>query len=444
MSESNYTTSGRTRDKRTRDLSDHERKREQPGIGLVATENNSEAIARSILRAQQRNYRVFVTYSSKNEGVTFARQLGATVITPPESDTAVESESFRQLLLGAAEASDCSGLIFISEPEKRVDFERSVSRLEEKTVCEAAYESAADHASILVGIPAYNESATIADVVESSLEVTDAVIVVDDGSDDDTATRARDAGALVVEHERNRGYGAALQTLFAEASNRTINHLAILDGDGQHDPADIPKLVSTQQETNAELIVGSRFVEDGDMNAPRYRRAGLWVINVLTNLSMGVIRPQSTVSDTQSGFRVYSREAIASLTESNDIGDDMQASTDILYHAHSNDFDIEEVGTTVDYDVDNASSRNPITHGMSLVNNILKTVEKERPILFLGIPGLLFILLGLGFGYWTVSHYLSVGRFPLGLALVSATFGLFGTFASFTAIILHSLNQYLE
>jgi len=421
---------------------------EKPAIGLVATSTNEEAVAASILRARRHGHSVYVTYSdgTDNEALAFARQLDARVVTPPEGDAKPDLGDLRQLLAGAAEVGECSGLIFVPRPDRRVDFDRSVAELGEDSICEAVYETDAgrQQPSVMVGIPAYNEEAAVADVVESARMYADTVLVVDDGSDDDTAYQAREAGATVVEHALNSGYGAALQTLFAEANERGVDHLAVVDADGQHDPSDVPQMVERQRETDAELVIGSRFTDGGETDAPLYRRFGLSVVNVLTNLSMGVVRPSSAVSDTQCGFRVYSRGAIESLAADGSIGEGMSASTDILYHAHSNNFDMEEVGTTVDYDVDNASSRNPFTHGMALVRNILATIERERPILILGIPGFLAILAGIGFGHWAISVYVARGSLPLGPSVGSMFFGLGGIFATFTAIILHSLDQHLD
>jgi len=147
-------------------------------------------------------------------------------------------------------------------------------------------------------------------------------------------------------------------------------------------------------------------------------------VNALTNLSMGVVRSKSRVGDTQSGFRTYNREAIESLSEDPSIGSGMSASTDILYHAHQHGYELEEIGTTIDYDVEDASTHNPVSHGISLVGNILRTVERERPIMVLGVPGFLSSFVGLGFGYWTFVNYISSGTFPIELALISATFAL--------------------
>jgi glycosyltransferase involved in cell wall biosynthesis len=112
----------------------------------------------------------------------------------------------------------------------------------------------------LVGIPAYNEADSIGGVVSSALPHADDVLVVDDGSADATSKRARRAGATVVAHEDNRGYGAALATLFDRAHAMDVDHLVVLDGDGQHDADDIPKLIETQRHTGAEIVVASRFV----------------------------------------------------------------------------------------------------------------------------------------------------------------------------------------
>ena len=294
----------------------------------------------------------------------------------------------------------------------------------------------------LVAIPAYNEGRSIARVVNQAREHADAVLVIDDGSTDDTAARAREAGAEVVTHRRNKGYGGALKTAFEEAHQRGADHLVILDGDGQHDPMDIPRLVAHQRTQNAEIVIGSRFHSDRENTIPFYRRIGLWTVNFMTNLSMGSIHPSTRVSDTQCGFRAYNEDAIRSLATDDALGDHMGASTDILYHARRNGFVIDEVGTTVSYDVEHASSHNPLSHGLILVSNILRTIEREHPIASLGLPGTLSIFVGLGFAYWAITNFVQSGVFSIGLTMMAVFFALAGIFACFTSIMLHSLNQF--
>ena len=326
----------------------------------------------------------------------------------------------------------------------------SPSLFSESTTDTEVINSAADSpvldgdVEVLVGIPAYNEATSIADVVTDAAQHADEVLVVDDASNDNTAEEATIAGATVVQHDENRGYGGALNTVFDRAVHRDPSHLIILDGDGQHDPSDIPDAVTTQKQTDADIVIGSRFETGSGTDLPIYRRAGLAVVNILTNLSMGVIRRRSWVNDTQSGFRTYNRRAIQNLSQDDMIGDGMSASTDILYHAHRHGYAIEEIGTTVEYDVEDPSSHSPVTHGLTLVMNILRTIERERPVTSLGIPGFASAFVGVGLGYWTLSNYISTGVFSLGLAVSSSFFALSGIFACFTAIILHSLSTHFN
>ena len=178
---------------------------------------------------------------------------------------------------------------------------------------------------------------------------------------------------------------------------------------------------------------------------PFYRRFGLAVVNGLTNLSMGVVRKRSRVRDTQSGFRAYNERAIESLATDSSIGDHMNASTDILYHAHQHDYELEEVGTTINYDVDDASSHHPLSHGLVLVSNILKTVERDRPITSLGIPGFVSAFAGLGFGYWTFSNYISIWNIPDGtcdyLRLLCVSWDFRLLYGDYSALLEHTAEQ---
>lgn len=421
--------------------------RDKPAIGVVATANNEDAIARIALRANHRGHSVLVTYGGETEpqSVEIAREASA-VIVPSTGDDFV-NDIDQQNLIEAARYLEFPGILLHENYDEYVDYDA----IERSDLAEGEFHAAASptrtiepqRGEILAGIPAYNEGERIHDVVEETAKYADMTIIVDDGSQDDTADVARRAGAVVVEHDRNRGYGGALQTLFSEAEQRGADHLVILDGDGQHDPADIPKLVECQRTTGSEVVVGDRFGDGAESDVPLYRRFGLTIVNVLTNLSLGVVRPRTWVRDTQNGFRAYSPEAIQSLAADDSLGEHMSASTDILYHAHDQDYDIEEVGTTVRYDIENANTHNPIKHGAVLVSNILRTVERERPIMVLGLPGFATAFVGLGLGYWTISTYLQTSDFPLELATVASFSTLAGLFACFTAIILHSLKTHL-
>lgn len=233
--------------------------------------------------------------------------------------------------------------------------------------------------SVMVGIPAYNEAGSIADVVNAA-STHAAVVVVDDGSDDETGDRARAAGATVVTHDDNQGYGATLGTIFSHAYTAGVDHLVILDGDGQHDPGDIPKIVDAQRSSDVDIVVGSRFVDGSDTHLPPYRRVGLAVVNALTNAGMRLRYSTTTVADTQSGFRAYDRDAIETLARTDDIGTGMGASLDILFRAAREGLEVAEVPTTVTYDVAEASTQNPATHGLTLLHAIARETVPPRAV----------------------------------------------------------------
>lgn len=417
----------------------------EPAVGIVATPNDGAVVAAAILRARRHGYQPIVTALDDGlEGLEFARELDALTVDPKGIGRGIDHWAE---LSNIARRMGFPGLIVHRDPAERIDYGESYAVLEETnrySVDAAVAPSVESDPFVLVGIPAYNERTSIGDVVTCAREYADDVLVVDDGSADDTSAVAHEAGATVIEHERNRGYGASLKTILTEADRSRADYLVVLDGDGQHDPSDVPKLVDRLMNDDAALVIGSRFTDGSATSLPRYRRVGLFVVNVLTNLSMGVVRSRAWVSDTQSGFRAYDREAIESLVADESIGDEMGASTDILHHAHKNDHEIDEVPTTIEYDVENASTKNPVAHGVQLVMNIVRTIEEERPISSLGVPGVVCVLVGVAFAYLTMANYVDSGTFPLGFAVLSAFFALTGIFACFTSIILHSLNRRLD
>ena len=161
---------------------------------------------------------------------------------------------------------------------------------------------------ILAAIPCFNEEATIGSVVIKAKRHVDEVVVIDDGSIDETARIASEAGAKVIKHGGNKGYGAAIQSCFRYAKENNFDAMVILDGDGQHNADEIPHVLEPILDGTADISVGSRFLEEKHKNkVPLYRRFGIAVITWFTNLGSGKSR---RVVDAQSGFRAYSRRAI--------------------------------------------------------------------------------------------------------------------------------------
>jgi glycosyltransferase involved in cell wall biosynthesis len=163
-------------------------------------------------------------------------------------------------------------------------------------------------------IPAYHEEMRIASVVRGvkerypSLEV----IVIDDGSNDDTRKRAMEAGARVISHPFNLGYGVALQTGYKYALKERVESLVQMDGDGQHDPASLQELLDTIQRGEADLAIGSRFIEtqesDGDRlpyRASRVRRCGMRLFGTIASLII-----KQKVTDPTSGYQAMNRKVL--------------------------------------------------------------------------------------------------------------------------------------
>ena len=186
--------------------------------------------------------------------------------------------------------------------------------------------------TMLAVVPAYNEAGSVASVVAALHERAPEfdVIVVDDGSTDATAARAREAGAIVVRMPFNLGIGGAVQTGFQYAREQGYEFMAQVDGDGQHEPGELKRLVVTMlTDPNMDMVCGSRFVSDEvDYDAPFSRRTGIRVFAFM--LSKILRQP---VTDPTSGFRLYNRRAIG-LFASDYPHDYPEVEAVLMLHAH--------------------------------------------------------------------------------------------------------------
>ncbi len=186
---------------------------------------------------------------------------------------------------------------------------------------------------ILAAVPAYNEETTIADVLSRTRPYVDGVIVVDDGSTDRTAQIARTQGAIVVSHVINRGLGAAIGTGFATAQKLGADIVVTLDADGQHDPAQIPALMSAIEQ-GADVVIGSRMLT-GFVGMPLHRRVAQIVGNLVTFFLFG-----AWVTDSQSGFRALTRYAISKMHLKTNR---MEVSSELIAEAKRNKLTLVEV-----------------------------------------------------------------------------------------------------
>jgi glycosyltransferase involved in cell wall biosynthesis len=289
---------------------------------------------------------------------------------------------------------------------------------------------------VVVGIPAFDEEKTIARVVLQAQKYADRVVVCDDGSSDLTGDIAERLGADVVRHERNMGYGTAIQSLFRRVRELDADVLVTLDGDGQHDPAEVPMVTKPVIDGQADIVVGSRLVDGLSACAMRwYRRAGVKFITMLTNGSSS----QNSVRDAQSGFRAYNRRSLNGLVMSED---GMGVSTEILINARKLGLKVCEVPCSCNYnDGVKTSTHNPVRHGVDVVASIVKLVVEDRPLTTLGIPGILCLTVGILFGVWMLQLYAVENRIVTNIALASVGFLMIGFFCLSTAITLYAISR---
>jgi glycosyltransferase involved in cell wall biosynthesis len=284
---------------------------------------------------------------------------------------------------------------------------------------------------IVAAIAAFNEEKTIAKIIARAMRHVDGVIVIDDGSTDDTAMIAKQLGAQVFSHEKNKGYGAAISSCFSMARDLGADVLVTLDGDGQHDPEQIPKVIEPILDGQADVVIGSRFHEGSNREIPRYRLAGMRILNAATNRVS-----KQRITDSQSGFRSYSKKAIDSI-KIYETG--MGATSEIAVRADDAGLTIAEVPISVAYAGLESSSKNPLTHGLEVLSTILRIAGEKHPVLFFGVPGLLSILAGLGGWVWVANRFAEVRELPLGMALVSTVLLITGVVSTITAIILYTI-----
>lgn len=284
-------------------------------------------------------------------------------------------------------------------------------------------------------IPAYNEEIAIGSVVLKTKPHVDMVFVVDDGSHDATAVIANDAGATVVRHEINRGKGAALKTAITKIKEMDFDAVVFLDADGQNNPNEIPRLVKALVEENADIVIGSRFINGDFVDIPAYRRTGQKVLDKITNHVAS-----TDITDTQSGFRAFSRNAIDKLSFKQD-GLDIESG--MLMEATDLGLKIKEVPISVRYDV-GKPSQHPVIHGFNIVASLIQLFAERHALLSFGFVGIVVFVAGLYEGIRVVNIYNDVKILAIGTALISVILTLVGTYMMFTGVILYVVNDLLE
>jgi glycosyltransferase involved in cell wall biosynthesis len=241
-----------------------------------------------------------------------------------------------------------------------------------------------DRSSCLAVVPAYNEAGTIASVVAALRSKTPQldIVVVDDGSTDDTALRAQEAGARVLRLPFNLGIGGAMQTGYRYALENGYELAAQVDGDGQHDVDELDQLVQVMREDpSVDSVAGSRFLEKSSYKVPLMRRIGIRLFSFLVSTIT-----RQKVTDPTSGFRLVNRRGIELFARDYPI-DYPEVEAILMVHAHR--LKMREVAVRMH---DRGGGRSSITRYLSIYYMVKVSLAlfvglfRSRPVVESGDP----------------------------------------------------------
>ena len=304
------------------------------------------------------------------------------------------------------------------------------------TIDETTDEIEIKEAKLSVVIPAYNEAKMIAEIVRGSLRYADEVFVIDDGSTDNTSLVAKAAGATVIRLPKNKGKGFALALGLYTTAINNADVIVCLDGDGQHDPNEIPRVALPVIRGEADLVIGSRYLDGkGSKEIPGYRQFGQSVLTKAANVGNG---NHTSVKDSQSGFRAMTRKIVLqmNLTE-----EGMGIESEILMDAAKLGMRINEVPISCRYVGLDTSKLTPGRLGMKILSSILRTIKDEHPMLYFGAGGLILTLVGISCGLFSIYEFISVRSLPLLPTLTAVLLFFLGMISMFSGIILASLAE---
>ncbi|MFA6328013.1 MAG: glycosyltransferase family 2 protein [Candidatus Micrarchaeia archaeon] len=284
---------------------------------------------------------------------------------------------------------------------------------------------------IVIFIPAYNEERTVGSAVLAAKGHGD-VFVIDDGSTDRTAEIARKAGAGVIAHRKNMGYGAALKSALAAAQKMDASAFVFMDADGQHDAAEIPAVAAPVLEGRADLCQGSRFLGKF-VSAPVGRREGVAFINRLTSAHNG-----KKEVDAQCGFRAISKKAAGKMMIA---ADGYVGGAEMVASAQRAGLRVAEVPVHVKYF---SERNNPFQQGAGLVDYIAGQVIRKNPLaLFAGIGTVMLAIAAL-LGVFVADTFYTKHELATGSAFLTVFFGIAGMIMVLIGLNLYTLKKVLE
>jgi glycosyltransferase involved in cell wall biosynthesis len=283
---------------------------------------------------------------------------------------------------------------------------------------------------VVAVVPAFNEERFIASVVLKTRDYANQVIVVDDGSSDRTAELARQAGAYVVQLGQNQGKAGALNAGFNVALRFKPTVIVCLDADAQHDPSEIPQVIQPVVSDEADVVIGSRFLEKKSA-IPGWRKVGQHTLTAVTNLTSGL-----KISDSQSGYRAFSPGAVAILKFRTG---GLSVESEMQFLLEDAGLRVTEVPISVMYQ--DGNKRNPIVHGLHVLDAILSLAARRRPLAFFSLPGVVLGFIGLMFGARVYLHMQQSKELLIGTALLTTLFIIGGILLGISGVLLHTFEH---
>jgi glycosyltransferase involved in cell wall biosynthesis len=293
-----------------------------------------------------------------------------------------------------------------------------------------------EHKRILAVIPCYNEELKIGSIVHKTSLYVNEVVVIDDGSRDNTCQIAREAGANVLFHKKNKGKSAAIRTGFKYALANNFDYVITIDGDGQHNPDEIPTVLKNVLENGYDISIGFRSGTKTEM--PFWRKIGKRVLDYTTSLGGG-----GKVTDSQCGFRVFNKKAVESLNRCMN-GESFTAESEQLIKANRLGLKVGEAAVTCRYKDLDTSTKTPASHGISVLSYVIWLVAQRRPLLFIGVPGFFIFLSGIILGIYTLQYYTQNQVFLVSYAILIAILLIIGAIALFMGVILNVLPKIIK
>lgn len=287
--------------------------------------------------------------------------------------------------------------------------------------------------NIVVILPVCNQEVSIGSLILLTKLYASSIVVVDDGSSDRTKEIAKKAGVIVAVHETTRGRSAAFETGFKAAAALRADIIVTMDSQGRHNPEDIPKLVAPIIQGNADIVNGSRYLNDLGKKVSIYRRVGQNILERFTSLNSGL-----RITDPQSGFLAFSASAKDNFQFNSQ---EMEIESNMFSDAEKAGLRIKEIEIGITQKLE-SPVRNPIKYISGIIETIVKDIEINKPLYFYSVPGFALATCALYMGFRFLEAFLLGFKIlSFGPAFIMVFLALAGAYMTITGIVIHSLRE---